>query len=314
MLETVLEWVLAGVVGNSAYAGVRRALADARWQSALIEVVARAEGVKLRKRAFRAWLADPTTAELISRHVGEEFAPELVARELVTTLRSSGALPRRDLDASAWRALAEAVVSATLLALPMMAPENATQLMLVLSDTTSLKAKQTELLEAVLGQRELFDALSMVIQGLRADLRRGSPVVLDEPTGFRPSYDPTLRAFSQHHAQLFGRKHEISDLQQRVSAGGYIVIEGPAWCGKTALMTHLARALASDGCRVVRFYIVENSAATPSAFLPATIVQLLDLAGAGGGVARNRDGQTMQFDALWFHAVTVGNGGMGDWS
>ena len=132
--------------------------------------------------------------------------------------------------------------------------------------------------------------------------------LLGLPTGVRPSYEPMRQAFDEHHARLLDREGELHDLRERVEAGGYVIVEGDAYAGKTALMAHLGASLEASHSRVVRFYVVERSQDTPAAFLPAAIVQLLDLVGEGGGVATDREGQVMQFTALWHHALTMGDG------
>ena len=133
------------------------------------------------------------------------------------------------------------------------------------------------------------------------------PALLGLSTGFRPSYEPMLRAFEELHGQLQEREVEVDELCRRVEAGGYVIVEGDAYAGKTALMTHLASRLNERGCRVVRFYVVEDSDASPTVFLRAVIVQLLELLGEGGGVASDREGQVMQFQALWQHALATGS-------
>lgn len=84
------------------------------------------------------------------------------------------------------------------------------------------------------------------------DERASSGPVLGVPSGFRPSYRPTLDAFDRTHEEP-QRDRELAELAGLVAAGGYVVVEGDAWAGKTALLTHLARTLERDGCRVVRF-------------------------------------------------------------
>lgn len=136
----------------------------------------------------------------------------------------------------------------------------------------------------------------------------GGRLQLGVPTGFRPSYRPTLNAFAERHAQLLEREQDLAQLIHHVLEGGYLVLEGDAWAGKTAIVTHLATALERVSCRVVRFYVVGDSASRPGEFFAAVNVQLLDIAGASGGVARTRDSQAMQFGALWDHLLRSGEG------
>lgn len=121
--------------------------------------------------------------------------------------------------------------------------------------------------------------------------------------GFRDPYHTRLEAFRRLHNELRGRDDELTTLSSLVERGGYQVILGGPWTGKTALMVHLAQRLRDLESTVIEYFVAEKRADTDRHYLPFVITQLLDATGSPGGVAADHATQLIQLRALWAYAL-----------
>ncbi len=145
-----------------------------------------------------------------------------------------------------------------------------------------------------------------IITGLTATQTSGHT---DAPLGFaggpRTSYAAEVTSREVQHVELLDRDRELDELATLATQDGYLVIQGGAWTGKTALMTHLARRLRAEGAGVIEFFVVERSADTGSRFLSVANTQLLEFLDEPGGIAATVDEQAQQFNRLWDAAVAA---------
>ena len=102
------------------------------------------------------------------------------------------------------------------------------------------------------------------------------------------------------------RDDEVTELEAAVGRGGYIVVTGAPWAGKTALMTGVGEHLAGlEDHDVVRFWVVDSDDRAGD-FLGHVNTQMLDLLGERGGVDIDADGRVRQFEQLWARLVERG--------
>lgn len=117
-------------------------------------------------------------------------------------------------------------------------------------------------------------------------------------TRLRPSYRPILRALRVAHPALLDRDDDVTSLVLAAQRDGYLVVEGDAWTGKTALVVHLAAELQARGMDVVQYFVEENRENLPRSFYTYVNSQLLDLLRRAGGLAQDHQ-LRLQFQELW---------------
>lgn len=146
------------------------------------------------------------------------------------------------------------------------------------------------------GLSETTERLDVLIEATRPNLG-----VAD---GFRSAYGQVIDAFRSLHGELLGRQGELDALSSLIDSGGYVVLEGEPWSGKTCLTVHLADSFRAQGADVLQFHVVSGSQDTASDALAALNTQLLDILDEDGGVPIPVRDQARQFEALWAAAVT----------
>jgi tetratricopeptide (TPR) repeat protein len=126
---------------------------------------------------------------------------------------------------------------------------------------------------------------------------------------YRRSISPLLTRYTE---VFVGRETELGDLLDLAvrPEPGYLLIEGPAGYGKSALIASLirrwetAQGIESVVPDFVYFFIRESRMNhTPAEFCLAVNSQLLDLLGLPGGVPSDLDGRRSQLLELWSMAV-----------
>ncbi|MDM0002836.1 toll/interleukin-1 receptor domain-containing protein [Variovorax sp. J22P240] len=123
-------------------------------------------------------------------------------------------------------------------------------------------------------------------------------------TRFRPSYRPILRALRVAHPTLLDRDDDLASLVLAAQHDGYLVVEGDAWTGKTALVVHLTAELQVRGMDVIAYFVEENRENLAKSFYTYVNSQLLDLIRGAGGLAEDHQ-LGLQFQELWVAASSA---------
>ncbi len=133
------------------------------------------------------------------------------------------------------------------------------------------------------------------------------------PVGPRADYRREIAELVDSYARLFvGRRAEMDTLSAFAGRQepGYLIVEAPAYHGKSALSAHLVRA-SENGTwghppvpDIVCFFVRENAKRnTAGAFLSAVNPQLLQLVGSPEGVGGDFEALRGQFLRLWDQAA-----------
>lgn len=121
---------------------------------------------------------------------------------------------------------------------------------------------------------------------------------------FRVSYQAEIQQYDQTHKTVLERDADIRRVLERLGEIGarYLVIEGPAWAGKTAFVVLLRRMLVAAGWRTIIYFWREGQSDIDH-FLDVVNTQLLEMLDIQSGVPLRLAEKRAQFNALWERAI-----------